>query len=143
MVMMGFSDMMRKTILVDATSAKVWRTISQITNLWWAVRVVKTAPIAGPRTGFGAGRIISFDAGNAVKEIITGWSPGQYLSYIALSGLDISAYHATISLRPVGDKTRIIWESVFADKDEKRVENFKNEIGEFYSESLRSLRKGF
>ena len=32
---------------------------------------------------------------------------------------------------------------VFADKDGKIVENFKKEIGEFYSKSLRALRKGF
>ena len=105
--------------------------------------VAKTVPLAGPRTGFGAGRIISFDAGNSVKEIITGWKKGEYLSYVALSGLGISAYHATISLKPVRGKTRITWESVFADKDGKIVENFKKEIGEFYSKSLRALRKEF
>ena len=33
--------------------------------------------------------------------------------------------------------------TVFADKDGKIVENFKKEIGEFYSKSLRALRKGF
>ena len=81
--------------------------------------------------------------GNSVKEIITGWKKGEYLSYVALSGLGISAYHATISLKPVRGKTRITWESVFADKDGKIVENFKKEIGEFYSKSLRALRKGF
>ena len=58
---------------------------------------------------------------------------GEYLSYVALSGLGISAYHATISLKPVRGKTRITWESVFADKDGKIVENFKKEIGKFYS----------
>ena len=105
--------------------------------------VAKTVPLAGPRTGFGAGRIISFDAGNSVKEIITGWKKGEYLSYVASSGLGISAYHATISLKPVRGKTRITWESVFADKDGKIVENFKKEIGEFYSKSLRALRKEF
>ena len=45
--------------------------------------------------------------------------------------------------KPVRGKTRITWESVFADKDGKIVENFKKEIGEFYSKSLRALRKGF
>ena len=143
MVVTGFSTTVRKTTLVDATPAKVWKSISQITNLWWAIGVAKTVPLAGPRTGFGAGRMISFDAGNSVKEIITGWKKGEYLSYVALSGLGISAYHATISLKPVRGKTRITWESVFADKDGKIVENFKKEIGEFYSESLRALRKGF
>ena len=44
---------------------------------------------------------------------------------------------------PARGKTRITWESVFADKDGKIVENFKKEIGEFYSKSLRALRKGF
>ena len=115
MVVTGFSTTVRKTTLVDATPAKVWKSISQITNLWWAAGVAKTVPLAGPRTGFGAGRIISFDAGNSVKEIITGWKKGEYLSYVALSGLGISAYHATISLKPVRGKTRITWESVFAD----------------------------
>ena len=117
MVVTGFSTTVRKTTLVDATPAKVWKSISQITNLWWAIGVAKTVPLAGPRTGFGAGRMISFDAGNSVKEIITGWKKGEYLSYVALSGLGISAYHATISLKPVRGKTRITWESVFADKD--------------------------
>ena len=115
MVVTGFSTTVRKTTLVDAAPAKVWKSISQITNLWWAAGVAKTVPLAGPRTGFGAGRIISFDA-NSVKEIITGWKKGEYLSYVALSGLGISAYHATISLKPVRGKTRITWESVFADK---------------------------
>ena len=84
MVVTGFSTTVRKTTLVDATPAKVWKSISQITNLWWAIGVAKTVPLAGPRTGFGAGRMISFDADNSVKEIITGWKKGEYLSYVAL-----------------------------------------------------------
>ena len=110
----------------------------------WLQDVAKsTLYLAALQFSFGAGRIISFDAGNSVKEIITGWKKGEYLSYVALSGLGISAYHATISLKPVRGKTRITWESVFADKDGKIVDNFKKEIGEFYSKSLRALRKGF
>ena len=88
MVVTGFSTTVRKTTLVDATPAKVWKSISQITNLWWAIGVAKTVPLAGPRTGFGAGRIISFDAGNSVKEIITGWKKeniSHMLHYLGLA----------------------------------------------------------
>ena len=41
MVVTGFSTTVRKTTLVDATPAKVWKSISQITNLWWAAGVAK------------------------------------------------------------------------------------------------------
>ena len=89
--------------------------------------------------------VINMDSYNIIFQKCYG--KAEYLlfwkKYVALSGLGISAYHATISLKPVRGKTRITWESVFADKDGKIVDNFKKEIGEFYSKSLRALRKGF
>ncbi|MDI1495931.1 MAG: SRPBCC domain containing protein [Cenarchaeum symbiont of Oopsacas minuta] len=139
----GFSDTVRRTILVDLQSAQVWNILSHITNLWWAVGVQKTLPLAGPLRGFGSSRVISFKSGQMVRETIIGWKPKEYLSYVATSGLAIQAYHATISIKPVKKKTRVTWESVFADKDERAVENFKKEIGVFYSDSLRQLRNKF
>ena len=139
----GFTDTVRKTVLIDAPPKKVWKIISKITNLWWVAGVAKTSYLAGPSSKFGAGRVISTDAGSEIVEVITGWNVNEYISYVALSGLDISAYHATISLEQKTKKTRIIWESVFADKDENKVEIFKKEIAKFYAKSLNTLRVRF
>ena len=139
----GFADTVRKTALIDAPPVKVWKIISKITNLWWVAGVEKTVLHAGPSSKFGACRVISTDTGDKIVEVITGWKVNEYISYVALSGLDISAYHATISLEQKNKKTCIIWESVFADKDENKVEVFKKEIAKFYAKSLNTLRAKF
>ena len=86
-------------------------------------------------------RLISFDDGTNVEEHIVGWSPKKYFSYIAISGLPLDAYHATISITKINDKIRITWESYFSSKSTKSEFNdFTRFLSQFYITSLQNLR---
>ena len=62
----------------------------------------------------GSKRLISFEDGSDVEEHIVGWKPKEYFSYIAISGLPLNAYHATISVQKSNKNTKVTWESYFA-----------------------------
>ena len=72
------------------------------------------------KSGLGAKRLISFEDGTDVEEHIVGWRRREYFSYIAVSGLPLDAYHATISIeKSKARSVKITWESYFASKSTK------------------------
>ena len=81
--------------------------------------------------------------GTIVDEIIVGWKPKKYFSYIAISGLPLRGYHATISIN-VKDKNSLIvkWESFFSSQlmGEKEFKEFYKLLSDFYANSLKNLR---
>ena len=67
----------------------------------------------------------------------------RYFSYIAVSGLPLRAYHATISLKSKGkNQTQITWQSYFNSKKmtKKEFAEFVAFIGSFYANSLKNLK---
>ena len=96
-------------------------------------------------SGVGSKRLISFEDGSDVEEHVVGWKPKEYFSYIAISGLPLNAYHATISIEKNKNKSvKITWESYFAANSPKQeFEDFVVFLTNFYVQSLKNLKKEF
>jgi len=134
---------MKKLVIAKTSNAKAWSKISKIANLSWVMDVKKTVFLSKIKCGNGAIRKIKFSDGSEVEEHIVGWKKGEYFSYIAVSGLPLRAYHATISLKPKDkNTTQIIWQSYFNSQKMTRKEfsEFVSFIGNFYTNSLKNLK---
>ena len=137
------SGTVKKSILIHVTNDKAWEKISNIVGLSWVLDVQKTVFLYEIKHGISARRKITFDDGNNVEEIIVGWNNGNYLSYIATSGLPLRAYHATISISPLGKKLmKVSWQSFFNSEKmtKKEFSEFLNFMNLFYKNSLSNLK---
>ena len=139
------SGSVKKSVIIDSDLEKVWLKISKIMKLDWLEGQKSTKFLGEKKTGVGSKRLISFEDGSDVEEHIVGWRPKEYFSYIAVSGLPLDAYHATISIEKSKEKSvKITWESYFASKSTKNeFDEFVEFLSSFYSQSLRNLKKEF
>jgi len=139
------SNSVKKSIIIDTDLDKAWSKISKIANLDWLDGQISTKFLSEKKTGVGAKRIISFEDGSKVEEHVVGWKPKEYFSYIAVSGLPLEAYHATISIEKDTNKSvKVTWESYFASKSTKNeFDEFRKFLSNFYSKSLKNLKKEF
>ena len=139
------SGSVKKSVIIDTDLEKAWTKISKITKLDWLDGQKSTKFLGEKKTGVGAKRLISFEDGSDVEEHVVGWKPREYFSYIAVSGLPLEAYHATISLEKKGSKSvKITWESYFAAKSAKgEFDQFVIFLSNFYAQSLKNLKKEF
>ena len=139
------SGSVKKSVIIETNLEKVWTKISKIVKLDWLDGQKSTKFLGEKKTGVGAKRLISFEDGSDVEEHIVGWKPKEYFSYIAVSGLPLDAYHATISLEENKEKSvKITWESYFATNSKKKeFDNFVETLTNFYVQSLRNLKKEF
>jgi hypothetical protein len=137
------SGSVKKSVIIDSNIEKVWLKISKITKLDWLESQKSTKFLGEKKSGVGAKRLISFEDGSDVEEHIVGWKSKEYFSYIAVSGLPLDAYHATISIEKNKSKSvKITWESYFASKSTKNeFEEFVKFLSNFYSQSLKNLKK--
>jgi len=137
------SGTVKKSVLVHVTNDEAWGKISNVVDLFWVLDVQKTVFLSEIKQGIGAIRKITFDDGNNVEETIIGWNNGNYLSYIATSGLPLRAYHATISVAPLEKKLmKVSWQSFFNSEKMTREEflEFLNFMNLFYKNSLSNLK---
>ena len=139
------SNSVKKSIIIDTDLDKAWSKISKIANLDWLDGQISTKFLSEKKTGVGAKRLISFEDGSKVEEHVVGWKSKKYFSYIAVSGFPLEAYHATISIEKDNNKSvKVTWESYFASKSTKNeFDEFRNFLSNFYSKSLKNLKKGF
>ena len=139
------SNSVKKSIIIDTDLDKAWSKISKIANLDWLDGQISTKFLSEKKTGVGAKRIISFEDGSKVEEHVVGWKSKKYFSYIAVSGLPLEAYHATISVEKDNNKSvKVTWESYFASKSTKNeFDEFRRFLSNFYSKSLKNLKKEF
>ena len=139
------SGSVKKSVIIETDLEKAWTKISKITKLDWLDGQKSTKFLGEKKTGVGAKRVISFDNGSDVEEHVVGWKSKEYFSYIAVSGLPLDAYHATISLEENKEKSvKITWESYFATNSKKKeFDNFVETLTNFYVQSLRNLKKEF
>ena len=139
------SNSVKKSIIIDTDLDKAWSKISKITNLDWLDAQISTKFLGEKKTGVGAKRLISFEDGSKVEEHVVGWKSKKYFSYIAVSGLPLEAYHATISIEKDNNKSvKVTWESYFASKSTKNeFDEFRKFLSNFYSKSLKNLKKEF
>ena len=138
------SGSVKKSVIIDIDVEKVWSKISKISKLDWLQGQKLTKILGEKKNGVGAKRLISFEDGSDVEEHIVGWKPKEYFSYIAVSGLPLDAYHATISIEKKGESVKITWESFFAsDSTTNEFEKFADFLSNFYVLSLKNLKKEF
>ena len=139
------SNSVKKSIIIDTDLDKAWSKISKIANLNWLDGQISTKFLSEKKTGVGAKRLISFEDGSKVEEHVVGWKSKKYFSYIAVSGLPLEAYHATISIEKNNNKSvKVTWESYFASKSTKNeFDEFRKFLSNFYSKSLKNLKKEF
>ena len=139
------SNSVKKSIIIDTDLDKAWSKISKIANLDWLDGQISTKFLSEKKTGVGAKRLISFEDGSKVEEHMVGWKSKKYFSYIAVSGLPLEAYHATISIEKDNNKSvKVTWESYFASKSTKNeFDEFRKFLSNFYSKSLKNLKKEF
>ena len=138
------SGSVKKSVTIDADLEKVWTKISKITKLDWLEGQKSTKYLSEKKSGVGSKRLISFEDGSDVEEHVVGWKPKEYFSYIAISGLPLNAYHATISVQKSNKNTKVTWESYFAsDNTKKEFDEFVEFLSNFYAQSLKNLREKF
>ena len=138
------SGSVKKSVTIDADLEKVWTKISKITKLDWLEGQKSTKYLSEKKSGVGSKRLISFEDGSDVEEHIVGWKPKEYFSYIAISGLPLNAYHATISVQKSNKNTKVTWESYFAsDNTKKEFDEFIEFLSNFYAQSLKNLKRDF
>ena len=138
------SGSVKKSIVIYADVEKVWTKISKIIKLDWLQGHKSTKYLSQKKSGVGSKRLISFEDGSDVEEHIVGWKPKEYFSYIAISGLPLNAYHATISIQKSNKNTQVTWESYFtSDKTKKEFDEFIEFLSNFYVQSLKNLKSEF
>ena len=139
------SGSVKKSIRIDTDLEKAWSKISKISKLNWLQGQKSTIILGEKKSGVGSKRLISFEDGSDVEEYVVGWRPKEYFSYIAVSGLPLNAYHATISIEKIKSKSvKVTWESFFAsDSTKKEFDAFIEFLSNFYAQSLKNLKKEF
>ena len=139
------SGSVKKSLIIQTDLEKAWTKISKIAKLDWLEGQKSTKFLGEKKTGVGAKRLISFEDGSKVEEHVVGWKPKEYFSYIAVSGLPLEAYHATISIEKNKTKSiKVTWESYFAAKTTKaEFDEFVEFLSNFYAQSLKNLREKF
>ena len=135
----------KKSLMIETDLEKLWSKISKITKLDWLEGQKSTKYLGDKRSGVSSKRLISFNDGSNVEEIIVGWKSKEYFSYIAVSGLPLNAYHATISIQKISSKScKITWESYLAsDSSKKEFDEFIEFLSNFYAKSLKNLKSEF
>jgi len=138
-----YSGTVKKSILIKASRDKVWRKVSNIVGLpEWLIDVKKTVYLSKTKRGVGAIRNITFDGGNQIEEHVVTWDNKKYFSYVAVTGLPLRFYYATISIKSQKKSTRVTWQSYFNSKKmtKKEFNEFVSFMGSFYQASLRNLK---
>ena len=138
------SGSIKKSVIINTDLDKAWSKISKITKLDWLQGQKSTKFLGEKKTGIGSKRLISFEDGSKVEEHIVGWRMREYFSYIAISGLPLNAYHATISIEKIKKSVKITWESYFSsDSTKNEFDEFVLFLSNFYVQSLKNLKKEF
>ena len=138
------SGSVKKSVMVNTDLDNAWMKISKIAKLDWLQGQKSTKILGEKKTGIGSKRLISFEDGSKVEEHIVGWRMREYFSYIAISGLPLNAYHATISIEKKEKSVKITWESYFSsDSTKNEFDEFVLFLSNFYVQSLKNLKKEF
>ena len=133
----------KKSVLINAPSKKIWKKISDVSNLDWLVGMKKCTSKSHNKSGICTHRQLEFDDGSVINEYIIGWEDEHYFSYIAVDGLQLRGYHATISLTSHNKKSKVIWESYFNTEEmtQTQFSEFCLFLESFYKNSLDKLKK--
>ena len=132
----------KRSVVINTNIETVWKKLSKITKLDWLEEQKSSKFLSQKKYGMGAIRLISFEDGSDVEEHIVDWFPKKSFSYIAITGLPLLAYFATISMKKMsGGRVKVTWESYFiSDKKKKEFLEFSKFLNQFYIKSLHNLK---
>jgi hypothetical protein len=132
----------KRSVMIKASVETVWKKLSEITKLGWLEEQKSTRFLSQKKYGVGAIRLISFEDGSDVEEHIVEWSPKKCFSYIAITGLPLLSYLATISMKKAASgRVKVTWQSCFvSDKKKKEFLEFSKFLSQFYLKSLQNLK---
>ena len=132
----------KRSVIVRASIETVWKKLSKITKLDWLEEQKSSKFLSQKKYGVGAIRLISFEDGSDVEEHVVEWSTKKGFSYIAITGLPLLAYLATISMKKASSgRIKVTWQSYFvSDKKKKEFLEFSKFLSRFYSKSLQNLK---
>jgi hypothetical protein len=132
----------KRSVMIKASVETVWKKLSEITKLGWLEEQKSTKFLSQKKYGVGAIRLISFEDGSDVEEHIVEWSPKKCFSYIAITGLPLLSYLATISMKKAASgRVKVTWQSCFvSDKKKKEFLEFSKFLSQFYLKSLQNLK---
>jgi len=132
----------KRSVIIKADVETVWKKLSKITKLDWLEEQKSSKFLSQKKYGVGAIRLISFEDGSDVEEHVVEWSTKKGFSYIAITGLPLLAYLATISMKKVSSgRVKVTWQSYFvSDKKKKEFLEFSKFLSRFYSKSLQNLK---
>ena len=132
----------KRSVVIKASVETVWKKLSRITKLDWLEEQKSSKFLTRKKYGVGARRLISFEDGSNVEEHVVEWSPKKGFSYIAITGLPLLAYLATISMKKMsGGRVKVTWQSYFvSNKKKKEFLEFSKFLNQFYTKSLHNLK---
>ena len=132
----------KRSVMIKTNVETVWKKLSKITKISWLEEQKSTKILLQKKYGVGAIRLISFEDGSNVEEHIVEWYPKKGFSYIAITGLPLLAYLATISMKKTsGGRVKVTWQSYFiSNKKKKEFLEFSKFLNQFYTKSLRNLK---
>jgi len=132
----------KRSVIIKASVETVWKKLSKITKLDWVEEQKSSKFLSQKKYGVGAIRLISFEDGSDVEEHVVEWSTKKGFSYIAITGLPLLAYLATISIKKVSSgRVKVTWQSCFvSDKKKKEFLEFSKFLSQFYLKSLQNLK---
>ena len=132
----------KRSVIINADVEKIWKKLSKITKLDWLEEQKSSKFLSQKKYGVGAIRLISFEDGSDVEEHIVEWSPKKGFSYIAITGLPLLAYLATITMKKTNrDSVKVTWQSYFvSNKKKKEFLEFSKFLNQFYTKSLHNLK---
>jgi len=132
----------KRSVVIKASVETVWKKLSRITKLDWLEEQKSSKFLTQKKYGVGTRRLISFKDGSDVEEHIVEWSPKKCFSYIAITGLPLLSYLATISMKKdASGRVKVTWQSCFvSDKKKKEFLEFSKFLSQFYLKSLQNLK---
>ncbi|MBI3842697.1 MAG: SRPBCC family protein [Thaumarchaeota archaeon] len=138
------SGVVKRSVVIHSTREKVWRTISNITNLpQWASGIKETVLKSRIRKGVGAIRDVILDDNTSLEEHIVDWRNGHSFSYVAVTGMPVRTYFATLSIKPRGrNSVTLTWSCYINTKKITGGEfkQLKSDLDSLYKTSLKNLK---
>ena len=138
------SGVVKRSVAIHCTREKVWRTISNITNLpQWASGVKKTVLKSKIKRGVGAIRDVILDDNIVLEEHIVDWRNGHSFSYVAVTGMPIRTYFATLSIKTRNRSYVTLTWSCYINTKKITSDEFmqlKSDLDSLYKTSLKNLK---
>jgi len=109
-----------ESVVINAPASKVWDKAGNFGDLGaWHPAVKNTEIVAGSNNTKGAERLLTLQDNGTIKEKLLDYSAkNMTYRYSILEGvLPVSHYASTLSIKPQGDKTLVVWKGAFKRKD--------------------------